>query len=155
MTRTKGPCRTLEEMLEALDEVVSQRLLDVKRRISAEGGDGACEHVTGIRLSFSKKKVLGIAVEGSTDTLFITRSRLRSTMRQPVVEATREAPWDMMVGRCLRFSWVCVNNLGYIDCIQLGFDEYHPTLSLISVAGRIREYVVTPAERMGGIEKDR
>jgi hypothetical protein len=130
-------------MVRALDEVAGERLLGVRHLLYLPA-DGP-RWLSSVELSF-ERSTMTVAVDGNTDTLFLRSGALEPAEDELIADAKRRSPWAHCMGKILRFAWVCVNQSGYIDAIQLGFNAYNPTVSLVAAGSKIHEYAVVSAK---------
>jgi hypothetical protein len=100
--------------------------------------------ITSVELTFARS-VLTIAVNPDYDTLVLRETPLSGGgSGEAVTNAMSRAPWRRWIGEQLRFSWICINQQGYVDALQFGFESHRPSVSLVATASAIYEYVVTP-----------
>ena len=89
---------------------------------------------------------LRIGVDINTDTLVI---RFRSMPFRPTkrsVSLRGSEPWINCVGKECGWTWLAVNQQGYLDTVLISFDGIVPTIMLQAIASSIEVFTISPAK---------
>jgi len=126
----------------AIGRLIGQSLTNVRRRLYRPSDHTSnLTWIVSIELTFSQEQVHA-SVNPEDDSLELHRRPRPLEDDEYYKEATRARPWKSYIGKPLQFAWLCRNQHDYCDCVMLGFDAYHPSLSLVSVASELHEYQI-------------
>jgi hypothetical protein len=89
---------------------------------------------------------LRIGVDINYDTLLF---RFQSRPFKPTgrwVSLRNSEPWKKHVGQECGWTWLAVNQQGYLDTMLISFDGIEPSIMLQAIASSIEVFAVTPAK---------
>jgi hypothetical protein len=89
---------------------------------------------------------LRIGVDINTDTLVL---RFRSMPFRPTkrwVSLRSAEPWKKCDGKECGWTWLAVNQQGYLDTVLISFDGIVPTVMLQAIASSVEVFTITPAK---------
>lgn len=140
-------------MNRVLRSLVGRRLTGARRLLYVPSEARSRDWITSVELTFTRS-ILTIAVNPDCDTLILREAPLSTDSDdEAIVNAKSRAPWRRWIGEQLRFSWLCINQQGYVDALQFGFESHRPSLALVATASAIYEYVVTPVRMSPNIRR--
>ena len=95
---------------------------------------------------------LRIGVDIDTDTLVIRFRSMpfRSTKRW--VSLRTSEPWKKCAGKECGWTWLAVNQQGYLDTVLISFDGIEPNILLQAIASSIEVFTITP-EKSAAVAK--
>ena len=91
---------------------------------------------------------LRIGVEINYDTLLF---RFQSRPFKPTkrwVSLRNSEPWKTCTGKECGWTWLAVNQQGYLDTALISFDGIEPSIMLQAIASSIEVFTIAPAKAM-------
>ena len=89
---------------------------------------------------------LRIGVDINCDTLLF---RFQSRPFRPTknwVNLGNNEPWKNYIGKECGWTWLAVNQQGYLDSALISFDGIQPSIMLHAIASSIEVFTITPAK---------